>query len=79
MDEQLIPSATLATETQNSNINAIDDPEPQAPIEPPLEACCTSGCVPCIFDDYAEQLNAYRVAHMAWKARQVAKSNPVDE
>ncbi|QLG89875.1 oxidoreductase [Chitinibacter bivalviorum] len=53
-----------------------DDPEPQAPIEPPLEACCTSGCVPCIFDVYAEDLNAYRVAHMAWKARQAANNTP---
>jgi Oxidoreductase-like protein, N-terminal len=52
------------------------DPEPQAPIEPPLEACCTSGCVPCIFDDYAEQLHEYRAALMAWKARQAAKIKP---
>lgn len=75
MDEKLVPSAALVPEEQNTSLNAANDPEPQAPIEPPLEACCTSGCVPCIFDDYAEQLNAYRVAHMAWKARQAAKNN----
>ena len=23
------------------------DPKPEAPIEPPLEACCTSGCYVC--------------------------------
>lgn len=76
MDEKPVPSAALVAEPHNSSINTVDDPEPQAPIEPPLEACCTSGCVPCIFDDYAEQMNEYRVAHMAWKARQAAKNAP---
>ncbi|WP_373975937.1 oxidoreductase-like domain-containing protein [Chitinibacter sp. SCUT-21] len=49
------------------------DPEPQPPIEPPLEACCNSACSPCIFDLYAEEMNEYRQAHLAWKARQAAK------
>ncbi|WP_273428363.1 oxidoreductase-like domain-containing protein [Chitinibacter tainanensis] len=52
---------------------AQDDPEPQAPHEPALEECCTSGCVPCIFDIYAEALHAYRAEHLAWRARQAAR------
>ncbi|WP_348944719.1 oxidoreductase-like domain-containing protein [Chitinibacter sp. FCG-7] len=73
MDEKQQPCAAILTEVQHIDDAAQVDPEPQAPIEPPLEACCTSGCVPCIFDDYAEQMNEHRVAHMAWKARQAAK------
>lgn len=73
MDEKQLSGAVIISEVQGVDTAAQADPEPQAPIEPPLEACCTSGCVPCIFDDYAEQMNEYRVAHMAWKARQAAK------
>ncbi len=47
-----------------------DDPAPQPPVEPPLEACCTSGCNPCIFDTYAEELQQYRRDLQAWQARQ---------
>ncbi|WP_157669607.1 oxidoreductase-like domain-containing protein [Chitinibacter sp. GC72] len=73
MDEKQRSSAAIVSEGQHIATAVQADPEPQAPIEPPLEACCTSGCAPCIFDDYAEQMNEYRVAHMAWKARQAAK------
>ncbi|MBE9609375.1 oxidoreductase-like domain-containing protein [Chitinilyticum piscinae] len=45
------------------------DPMPQPPIEPPLEACCTSGCNPCIFDTYSEDLQQYRRDLLAWQAR----------
>ena len=50
-----------------------EDPAPQAPIEPPLEACCSSGCYPCIFDVYTEELQQYRLDLAAWQARQAAK------
>ncbi|WP_297571947.1 oxidoreductase-like domain-containing protein [uncultured Deefgea sp.] len=46
------------------------DPKPQAPIEPPLEACCNSGCYPCVFDVYTEELQQYRLDLAAWQARQ---------
>ncbi|GAB3460995.1 hypothetical protein GCM10027321_21160 [Massilia terrae] len=29
------------------------------PVEPELEDCCRSGCMPCIFDIYAEELERY--------------------
>ncbi|WP_410498509.1 oxidoreductase-like domain-containing protein [Chitinibacter sp. S2-10] len=69
-----LPAAQLPEPTV-AEVELNDDPEPQAPYEPALEECCNSGCEPCIFDLYAEQLNAYRVAHLAWKARQTGKSS----
>ncbi|WP_051534659.1 oxidoreductase-like domain-containing protein [Deefgea rivuli] len=46
------------------------DPKPEAPIEPPLEACCSSGCYPCILDLYTEELQQYRSDLAAWQVRQ---------
>lgn len=37
------------------------------PVEPELEDCCRSGCIPCIFDLYADELERYE----AW-----AKEHP---
>jgi hypothetical protein len=48
------------------------DPKPEAPVEPPLEACCNSGCYPCILDLYTEELQQYRIDLAAWQARQSA-------
>jgi hypothetical protein len=50
-----------------------DDPRPQAPREPPLEACCGNGCTPCVFDRYADALALYEVALKGWEARQAAR------
>ncbi|MCW3481153.1 oxidoreductase-like domain-containing protein [Neisseriaceae bacterium JH1-16] len=45
------------------------DPEPEAP-EPPADgACCDSGCDPCVWDIYREQMDDYRAQLAAWKAR----------
>ncbi|MDN0076060.1 oxidoreductase-like domain-containing protein [Crenobacter sp. SG2303] len=45
------------------------DPEPEAP-EPPADgACCDSGCDPCVWDIYREQMDEYRAKLAAWKAR----------
>jgi hypothetical protein len=47
-----------------------DDPPPVPPPEPRMEECCRSGCDPCIFDLYEEELERYRIARAAWEARQ---------
>jgi hypothetical protein len=46
------------------------DPAPQPPLPPDLEDCCRSGCVPCVFDLYEEELERYRAALAAWEQRQ---------
>lgn len=45
------------------------DPRPVAP-EPPLASdCCNSGCPICVYDLYADQLQAYREQLAAWMLR----------
>lgn len=43
-------------------------PRPEAPICPEASACCDSGCDPCIFDFYREELEEYRLALARWEA-----------
>ncbi|MGV3655937.1 MAG: oxidoreductase-like domain-containing protein [Noviherbaspirillum sp.] len=49
-----------------------DDPRPIPPECPDSSECCNSGCSPCIFDLYAEELNRYRAALQAWETRHKA-------
>jgi hypothetical protein len=51
-----------------------DDPAPTPPVEPALEDCCGSGCVPCVFDIYERERERYREALAAWNARQAERS-----
>lgn len=46
------------------------DPMPQPPEAPDINACCGSGCDPCIFDSHDMAMDAYRQALRAWQARQ---------
>ncbi|MFT3803189.1 MAG: oxidoreductase-like domain-containing protein [Burkholderiaceae bacterium] len=46
-----------------------DDPPPEPPLRPDPEDCCRSGCVPCVFDIYADELARYETALRAWRAR----------
>lgn len=48
------------------------DPKPEPPERPGDNECCQSGCEPCIFDMYADDLNVYRLALKAWEDRQAA-------
>lgn len=48
------------------------DPMPQPPEQPDINACCGSGCDPCIFDAHDMAMDAYRQALRAWQARQAA-------
>jgi hypothetical protein len=46
------------------------DPAPIPPIPPDLEACCGSGCDPCVFDVYEVARDRYLAALAAWQQRQ---------
>ncbi len=48
------------------------DPMPQPPEAPDINACCGSGCDPCIFDAHDMAMDGYRQALRAWQARQEA-------
>lgn len=43
---------------------------PEPPVQPALEDCCRSGCVPCVFDLYEEALARYEKELAAWEAEQ---------
>lgn len=51
------------------------DPMPQPPEAPDLNACCGSGCDPCIFDAHDMAMDEYRRALQAWQARH-PEANP---
>lgn len=50
-----------------------NDPAPIAPVPPGDNECCNSGCDPCVFDLYAQELERYRTELRAWEERQAAK------
>jgi len=45
------------------------DPMPNAPEAPLPGDCCDSGCDPCVYDLYAEEMAAYRDKLAAWRQR----------
>lgn len=56
-------------------MKAIDPstPRPVPPVQPELEDCCRSGCVPCVFDLYEDALVRYEAALAAWEAAQATR------
>ena len=50
-----------------------DDPAPEPPERPGDNQCCQSGCEPCIFDLYAEDMQAWRDDFRAWELRQASR------
>ncbi|WP_322045974.1 oxidoreductase-like domain-containing protein [Paraburkholderia sp. J67] len=50
-----------------------DDPRPLPPERPDDDACCQSGCDPCIFDFYNDELQKWRAALAAWEVREAAR------
>lgn len=46
------------------------DPRPTPPQQPEPEDCCRSGCTPCVFDLYEEELQRYRERLAEWESRQ---------
>jgi len=53
----------------DASLDPDPDPLPQPPVQPDLDACCGNGCEPCIFDLYDLEMDKYRQAMRAWRAR----------
>jgi hypothetical protein len=51
-----------------------EDSRPVPPLQPDDSECCRSGCDPCIFDQFAEEMERYRVQLRAWEERQAGKA-----
>ncbi|MDY7545922.1 oxidoreductase-like domain-containing protein [Glaciimonas sp. CA11.2] len=49
----------------------INDAAPTPPVQPNLDDCCASGCNPCIFDLYEEEMERYRARLQLWEAKNV--------
>jgi hypothetical protein len=45
------------------------DPRPQKPEIPLPCDCCDGGCDPCVYDVYADEMEAYAKELAAWQAR----------
>ena len=45
------------------------DPKPRPPEKPLPGDCCDGGCESCVYDVYADELEAYDKALAAWRAR----------
>ncbi|HEX7339583.1 MAG TPA: oxidoreductase-like domain-containing protein [Rhodanobacteraceae bacterium] len=45
------------------------DPRPQPPQQPLPCDCCESGCDPCVFTAYSEELEAFEAQLAAWQKR----------
>jgi hypothetical protein len=52
------------------------DPRPLPPRHPGNDECCGSGCIPCIFDIYEDQLERYREQLAAWEKRHAGDKKP---
>jgi len=42
---------------------------PEPPASPDPNACCDSGCDPCIYDLYERAMDRYRLALQQWRDR----------
>jgi hypothetical protein len=65
-------STMQQTRQQNPDLQdppADADPMPQPPASPEPDACCHSGCTYCVDDLYQDELDSYRAALAAWRAR----------
>jgi len=46
------------------------DPPPRPPEKPLASDCCEGGCDRCVYDIYADELEAFDAALAAWRQRQ---------
>jgi hypothetical protein len=46
-----------------------EDPRPRPPEAPLPSDCCDSGCDPCVYDLYNDELQLYRQRLAAWQSR----------
>ena len=49
------------------------DPKPVPPTRPNNDECCHSGCNPCVFDLYEDDMARYWEALKEWNKRQLPK------
>lgn len=69
-----IPATGLCGGHPGAGLAAVaDDPRPEPPEAPGPNECCESGCVPCVYDLYAEAMQEYRDALAAWEQRQAGR------
>lgn len=55
------------------------DPMPEPPSFADYDACCGSGCDPCLLDLYDQAMERYRQALRAWQERHPEAARPVGE
>ncbi|MEM5340837.1 oxidoreductase-like domain-containing protein [Paraburkholderia azotifigens] len=65
-----------ADEAPHPSASAAADPRPTPPVRPDPDDCCHSGCDPCVFDLYDEEVTRYRAALAAWEARHAEPLQP---
>ena len=56
-----------------------NDPRPEPPERPDDDACCRSGCDPCIFDTYYAEMERWRADLAAWEKRKSAREETGNE
>ena len=54
----------------------IFDPMPEPPQPPGIDACCGSGCDPCVFDLHDRAMERYRQALREWRERHPEAGSP---
>jgi hypothetical protein len=57
------------------NPHSTNDPRPEPPERPDDSECCQSGCDPCVFDWYYQEMDRYREELKAWEARHPEQGN----
>jgi len=66
-------SRLLKDKAQRSEAGAVaSDPRPRLPERPGSDDCCRSGCCPCVFELYQDDLQQYREELAAWEQRQAS-------
>lgn len=55
------------------------DPEPEKPEVPDDNACCHSGCQPCVWDFYDSALIEYREKLAAWQLREAQRQAKAEQ
>jgi hypothetical protein len=56
-----------------------DDLRPVMPPAPEAGACCQSGCDPCVYDRYWDEMDRYEQALAAWESRHLATETLSDK
>ncbi len=68
-----VPDSSGFAVSADHEFPASNDPKPLPPDRPGDNECCQSGCDPCVFDFYNDEMDRYRQELKAWEARQVGR------